>query len=101
MLRKDELAASKVSAGAIQKHRDLERKGQLAIQVAVKTIVVAGAISQQQRGRAGLPGVMTAFRKRENGRWERLRELKCVNPAICDFRERRTKVVSTFRDGGR
>ena len=60
--------------GGGQKHRDLERKGQFAIQVAVKTIVVAGAVSQQQRGRAGLPGVMTAFLKHAKGRWERLRE---------------------------
>ena len=75
LLCEDKLAASKVSARRVQKHRNLERKGQCVIQVAVKTIAVAGAVSQQQRGRAGLPGVMTAFLKHAKGRWERLREL--------------------------
>ena len=66
----DKLAASKVSAGGAKSTADLDRKGQFAIQVAVKTIAVAGAVSQQQRGRAVLPGVMTAFKHAKG--WEKV-----------------------------
>ena len=41
-----------------QQHRRLQREHHLAVEVLVQAVVVAGAVAQEQRGGAGLPGGM-------------------------------------------
>src|SRR5277367_5392059 len=60
LFRQHELAALEIAAGFGQKRRDLQRKNVLAIEVLVQAVVVAGAVSQQQRGRARLSRRMAA-----------------------------------------
>src|ERR1700677_1071414 len=60
LLRQHELAALEVDAGLGQQRRDLQRKNVLAVEILMQAVVVAGAVSQQQRGRASLPRRMAA-----------------------------------------
>ncbi len=55
------LAASEVLAWLRQQDGDLERKGQLAIKVLVKTVIVARLILKEKRRRTKLAGRMAEF----------------------------------------
>src|ERR1700728_320763 len=54
LLRQHELAALEVPAGLGQQRRDLQGKNVLAVKILMQAVVVARAVSKQQRGRARL-----------------------------------------------
>ena len=56
LLDQHELAAGVVDAGAVEADHDLEGEHQLAVEVAVQGVPVAGAVAQQQGRGPGLAG---------------------------------------------
>src|SRR5271163_980131 len=89
LFRQHELAALEVAAGFGQKRRDLQGKDVLAVEVLVQAVVVAGAVSKQQRGRTRLPRRMAAV---EEGRMiggKPPRIAHALVPAVGDRREAR------------
>lgn len=57
----NELAAGKIPVWFRQQDGGLQREGEIAVQILMQTIIVAGAILQQQRGRAHLSRFVTDF----------------------------------------
>src|ERR1041384_1641324 len=49
LLAKDKLAAVKLLAALAQKHSKLKRKDDLAIEILMQTVEIAGAVFQEQR----------------------------------------------------
>ena len=47
--------------GRREQNRDLQREGELAVQILMQTIIVAGRVLQQQRRRPGLAGGVAYF----------------------------------------
>src|SRR5436190_8802182 len=60
LLREHQLAALEIASGLGEEHSDLQREDVLAAEILVQAVVVAGAIAQQQRRRAGLSRGMAA-----------------------------------------
>ena len=60
VLDQQELTAAIVLAATAQHHRDLQGEEQLAIEVAMQTVVATGRVAQQQRRRPLLARSMTA-----------------------------------------
>ena len=63
LLGQHEFAAGEIAARFRQQDRDLQREHMLAIEVLMQAIVVAFAVLQQQRRRAGLPGGVAALQE--------------------------------------
>ena len=60
LLGQHELAAGEVSARLRQQDGELQREDMLAVEVLVEAVVVAGAVAEEERGRAGLAGGVAA-----------------------------------------
>ena len=63
LLGQREFAAGEVAARLRQQDRDLDRKGEVAVEVLVQAVEVAGDILQQQRRRARLAGRVAALQE--------------------------------------
>jgi hypothetical protein len=61
LLGQDKLAASKIPIRLGQEDCDLKGERKVAIQILVQAIEVPGRVSQQQRRRTNLPGVVAKF----------------------------------------
>jgi hypothetical protein len=61
LFRQDEFATRKIPVGLGQQNGGLQREGEIAVQVLMQAIEVAGCVLQQQRRGANLPGVMAKF----------------------------------------
>ena len=100
LLDEQELAAGEVFARRAQQHRQLQREDQLAVEVLVQAVVVAGLVFEEQRRRPLLAGRVAL---REIGA-ERRREppllVQPFAPAIGDRREMRVERLAQLRDSG-
>ena len=63
LLRQHELAAGEVRAGLRQEESDLERKGEVAIEVLVQAVEIARPVPKEQRRRPGLAGIVALPQK--------------------------------------
>jgi len=61
LLTEHEFAALEIPAALTQEEGDLKRKDDIAVQILVQTIEIAGAVFQEQRGWALLPRAVTLF----------------------------------------
>src|SRR5437660_1891421 len=64
LLEQHELAALEVASGTIEHRDDLERKCDLAVEVLMQRVPVAGAVAQQQGSRAPLACAVAAAQER-------------------------------------
>src|SRR5260221_8223452 len=85
----DELAAGEIAAWRRQEKSSLQRKDMLAIEILMKTIIVALAVAQQERGRLGLSRAMTTSEKRRVAVGIAPRDAESFVPAIGNRGERR------------
>jgi hypothetical protein len=58
LLGQCEFTPGEITPGLREEDRDLDRKDEIAIDVLMQTVEIAGAILQQQRRRSGLGGIM-------------------------------------------
>ena len=59
----DELASAEIPARLRQQDRDLDREGELAVEILVQAIEVAGNVLQQERCGTGLAGFVASLQE--------------------------------------
>ena len=64
LLGQHKIAAGEIVARLGKQNRDLDREGEVAVEILVQAIEVAGRILQQQRRRPRLARIVASFRKR-------------------------------------
>jgi len=98
LLGEDEFAAGERDARLGKQDRHLQRKRQLAVEILVKAVVVAGAVLQQQRRWPRLPRFAAAFEKCRMLRGIASLDAHRRVPPVRDRRERRVERRAKRRD---
>src|SRR5438034_3752855 len=87
LLEEEEFAALVIGAAAGEKHRELQRERDLAVQVLVQAVVSADLVVQQERRRFRLTMPGAYGPERSERRWKTNRRAEGLRPAVGDRRQ--------------
>jgi hypothetical protein len=99
LLGQHQLAAAEIDIGPRQQYCDLQRKHLLAVQILVQAVVVALAITQQQRRGSMLARGAALGQELPVLGWERPWQSERFPPAIGDRAQLRIQPLAQLRDG--
>ena len=94
----DEFAAGEVAIGFAQEEDGLEGEDDLAVEVLVEAIEIAGSVLEQKRGGASLSGGVAALGERRKGRGEAFGGAELGHPIIGDRGEPRIEMFAETGD---
>src|SRR5947207_4315838 len=101
LLDEQELAAGEVLLRLTEQHGQLQREHQIAVQVLVQAVVVAGPVFEQERRRPLLPGFVTLLEIGGERGWKPPLLVQPLPPAIGNRREMRVDRLAQSFDRAR